>query len=335
MKQLGWVVAAALSAWACHIAVQHATPVDRALPLMAVAVTVLAAVSYPSLMIAVPLLVVAEVALVDETMRFLAFGLVLCVTHASSVQKRRLEACVTALFLLRWIPLESVRFGRELLLILLALAIAYVLGRTPFAIGLATLVAFFTPAMPLRTLLVPVIVLILAFFLPKKLQLAWPSSIAVGVVMLFFAWSGVLARAFPYFFQRAQPAGERFIVNQNLTANATLTLDVPERTRALIVSGANVAHLRRGVRLARIEPGGIDIRVGDAADWGYMRRTTFPLARNPLPRDPAGKVRDYGYDAWVDGAGRVKLPEARTIQIIGDAALPKGAMLQVEGFELE
>ena len=327
-------MAAALSAWACHIAVQHATPVDRALPLMAVAVTVLAAVAYPSLMIAVPLLVIAEVALADETMRFLAFGVVLSVTHASSVQRGRLEACVTAVFLLRWIPLESVRFGRELLLLLLAIAIFYALKNTPFAIAVATLTVLFTPAMPLRTLLFPALVLIVAFFVPK-LQLAWPSTIAVGLVMLFFPWSGVVARAFPYFLKRAQPARERVLVHQALPANATLTLDVPPRTRALIVSGANVAHLGRGARLGRIEPGGIDIRIGDASDWGYLRRAAFYDARNPLPRDPAGKIRDYGYDAWIDGAGRVRLPDARTIHIVADAALPRGASLQVEGFELE
>jgi hypothetical protein len=357
VKQLCWVVAAALSAWACHIAVQHATPVDRALPLMAVAVTVLAAVSYPSLMIAVPLLVVAEVALGEEGMRLLAFGAIMAIVHCGALasspadpaaSRRRVQAAagtlphqpagtpalLSAVFLLRWIPLESVRFGRELLLLLLCVAIFHALKRTPFAFAVALLTALFTPAVPLRTLLLPALVLLVALFLPK-LQLAWPSIVAVGLVLLFFPWSGVVARAFPYFFKRTQPARERVLVHQALAANATLTLDVPERTRALIVSGANVAHLRRGALLGRIEPGGIDIRIGDASDWGYLRRAAFYDARNPLPRDPAGILRDYGYDAWVDGAGRVQLPASRTIHIVADAALPHGASLQVEGFELE
>ncbi|HYH08105.1 MAG TPA: hypothetical protein VEK11_13695 [Thermoanaerobaculia bacterium] len=348
MKQLCWVVAAALSAWACHLAVQHATPVDRALPLIAVAVTLLAAVSYPSLMIAVPVLIVAEVALPDEGMRLLAFGVAVAIVHCGALASRRrprrhpgdgsetpaFPVCVTAVVLLRWIPLGSVLFVREVLLLALCLGIVYALGRTPFAVAVGVLVALFTPAMPLRTLLLPALVLVVAFFVPK-VQLAWVSSMAVGLVMLFFAWSGVVARAFPYFLRDTRPAHARFLVHQALPANASLTLDVPPGTRALIVSGANVAHLRRGTPLGRIEPGNIDIRIGDASDWGYTRRAAFYAARNPLPRDPAGLIRDYGYEAWLDGAGRVPLPGARTIHIVADAALPQGASLQVEGFELE
>jgi hypothetical protein len=53
-----------------------------------------------------------------------------------------------------------------------------------------------------------------------------------------------------------------------------------------------------------------------------------------LPRDPAGHIREYGYAAWLDGAGRLPLPPGtRTIVVTVDAALPPGALLQVEGFE--
>ena len=78
------------------------------------------------------------------------------------------------------------------------------------------------------------------------------------------------------------------------------------------------------------------MRIGDIADWGYMRRDAWNHAHNPLPRQPVGRVRDYGYAAWVDGAGRIPLPKgARTIRVTADASLPPGASLQVEGFELE
>jgi hypothetical protein len=88
------------------------------------------------------------------------------------------------------------------------------------------------------------------------------------------------------------------------------------------------------VALGRIEPGGRIVRIGDAADWGYMRREQFYGARNPLPRDAAGKIRGYGYAAWVDGAGRIPLPpNARTIRVTADASLPADAALQVESFE--
>ncbi|HVG25266.1 MAG TPA: hypothetical protein VND45_14005, partial [Thermoanaerobaculia bacterium] len=74
MEHLRWIAAAALSAYACHLAVHHATPIDAALPLIALAVTFVAWLSYPALMLAVPLLIVAEIAIVDETTRLIAFG---------------------------------------------------------------------------------------------------------------------------------------------------------------------------------------------------------------------------------------------------------------------
>jgi hypothetical protein len=114
----------------------------------------------------------------------------------------------------------------------------------------------------------------------------------------------------------------------------SLTLNVPEQATSLIVSGANVAHFRRGALLGRIEPGGIEVRIGDAADWGALRREHAYGAHNPLPHDPAGIIRGYGYNAWLAGAGRVALPRgARTIRVTGDASLPANASLQVEGFE--
>ena len=123
-------------------------------------------------------------------------------------------------------------------------------------------------------------------------------------------------------------------VTQALSANTAVQLDVPDGATSLIVSGANVARMTRGTPLGRIEPGGRVVRIGDAADWGARRRQYFHGMRNPLPRDPAGRLRDYGYSAWIDGAGRVALPaKARMIRVIGDAALPPGASIQVEGFE--
>jgi hypothetical protein len=87
--------------------------------------------------------------------------------------------------------------------------------------------------------------------------------------------------------------------------------------------------------LGRIDPGGVPLRVGDAADWGYLRRDFYYGSRNPLPHDPAGRVRGYGYSAWLDGAGRVPLPAgARSLRVTADAALPEGAALQVEAFEM-
>lgn len=339
MKQLRWLLTAAIAASACQLAVHHATPIDAALPFMAVVVTLVAAVSYPSTMLAVPLLIIAEIAIPVEGTRLLAFGIVLAATFAFAMVRVRSSVALAfaAIFLLRWIPFADVHLGRELFLLAIAALIVLVLDRTPFAIAVAVLVVLATPAVPMRTLLLPVAMLVIAvmakvFGMPK-VTWRWPSTIAVAFALLFFAWSGVVARAFPYFLKRAPIEGERSAGTNALPANASVTLDVPLGATSLIVSGANVARLTRGTALGTIEPGGRIIRIGDAADWGYLRRDHFYGTRNPLPRDPAGKLRGYGYAAWVDGAGRVPLPpRARAVRITA-AALPAGASLQVEGFE--
>jgi len=339
-----WVLAAALSALACHLAVVHATPIDRALPFLAVLTTILAALSYPSVMLGVPLLILAEIAIPDEEVRLLAFGVVMAgaiaVAPARRLRDGRLAAGVplVVVFLLRWIPLGDVLFGRELFLLAVALLIFLVLDSTPFAMAVAVLTVLVTPAVPLRTLALPLLILAAAFaarvFGLPRILLAWPSRVVVSFVILFFAWSGVVARAFPYFLLRAKEPRERIVVAQALGPGRTVTLDVPEGAEWLVVSGANVARLRRGAVLGRVEPGGLVIRIGDAADWGSLRREQFYDTRNPLPRDPAGRIRGYGYAAWLDGAGRVALPDGlRQIRVMADAALPANASLQVEGFE--
>lgn len=344
MNRIRWVLAAALSALACHLSVIHATPVDRALPFLAVLTTILAAASYPSVMLGVPLLILAEIAIPDEGMRLLAFGVLMAfaitIPPASRLRDGRLAAGVplAAILLLRWIPIHDVLLGRELFLLVLALLIFLVLDRTPFAMAVAVLTVLVTPAVPLRTLALPMLVLVVAVAARTlgmpRIVLAWPSRVLVAFAILFFAWSGVVARAFPYFLHRATEPRERIVVAQALGAGKSLTLEVPEGAKSLVVSGANVARLRRGALLGRMEPGSLGIRIGDAADWGSLRREQFHGNRNPLPRDPAGKIRGYGYGAWLDGAGRIALPRgARQVRVIAAASLPAGASLQVEGFE--
>jgi hypothetical protein len=333
-----WLISAALSAYACRLAAYHSTPIDQALPVIAVAVTAVAWATYPAVMVAVPMLIAAEIAIPDEGMRLLAFGLILAAVFAASFRSRvPVVIAITAIVLLRWIPLASVLVFRELFLLAAAAAIVVVLGSTPFAVAVAVITALVTPAVPLRTLALPLLVLFVAvlarFFGMPRFRLTWPSAVIVAFAMLFFAWSGIAARAFPYFLKPPGPELPRQWIGEALPAGARLTLWVPENATALIVSGANVPKLRRGALLGTVA--GTAVRVGDAADWGYMRREQFFGARNPLPRDPAGRIRDYGYAAWVDGAGRVPLPRgARTVVVTGAASLPDGASLQVEAFEL-
>jgi hypothetical protein len=364
---LGWLAAAALSAYACGLAAIYATPIDRALPLLGVLATLAAWATYPALMLAVPLLIAASMSLPNETTRLLAFGAVLAVTFGVAVasvprflgssvpreaaprnpRNRGTEEpshaapllTILILIALRWIPVPSL-YIRETLLLLLALTIVFVLGRTPLAIAVAVIAVLVTPAVPLRTLVVPLAVLFVGvlarLFGAPALRLTAPSVAAIAFALTFFAWSGIVARAFPYFLRSATPQLRRAVVDQALGPNASTLLDVPDGAQALIVSGANVPRLRSGALLGRIDPGGTPVRIGDAADWGYLRREHYYGSRNPLPRDPAGLVRGYGYEAWLDGAGRLPLPRgARVIRVTADASLPKDAALQVVAFEMK
>jgi hypothetical protein len=346
-----WVLAAAVAALAAFLSIRHSTPVDLALPLIAVAVTLVAAATYPELMAAVPLLVLVEMLVPDENLRLLAFGAVLAAAFGVAVgflprsgQKagveRALAVTAAAIVLLRWIPAGDVLLARELLLLALALLIVVVLDGTPLAVAVASLTALATPAIPLRTLALPAVVLLLAVVvrLPglRSPRLPWLAAPAVSAAMLVFAWSGVAARALPFFFEARHPASIPQPLRIALAPGEELELDVPADASALIVSGANVASLRRGAIVGTLEPGSRAIRIGDVSDWGYARREQFAASHNPMPRDPAGEVRGYGIDAWIDGAGRLALPRgAAKIRVSAASPLPAGASLQVEGFEIE
>lgn len=359
MENLRWIAAAALSAYAGYLAVHHATPIDAALPLLIVAVTFFAWLSYPAVMLGVPMLIVAEIAIADEHLRLLLFGVIVAAAAGVAVARREsgvampsrrddsgtpdtssrnIVLAVVCIVILRWIPIGEVLFGREIFLILISMATVAVLGRTPFAVTVAVVTALVTPAIPMRTHIVPVIVFALAalarFFGMPRVKLTWPSTVVLAYVMLFFPWSGIVARAFPYFLRVATPERHRTLVAHALAPSRSEVYAVPDGATHLVVSGANVAHMRRGAILGRLDPGHRAVRIGDGADWGYLRRGAWYRAHNPLPRDSAGKIRDYGYSAWVDGAGRIPLPRgARTIRVTADAKLPADASLQVEGFE--
>ena len=343
MKHVQWIIAAAVSAFASHFALQHATPIDRALPFIALVIAVMAwAFDDTATLIAVPLLMLTEIAIEDETMRLVAFGVIVAaalIPRTSHLEPRTSAVLtIASILILRWIPRPD-HIVREVIIILIALATMWILGRTPFAIAVAVLAALFTPAVPLRTLAFPLLVLFVAtlarLFGMPRIRLALPSAIALAFALIFFAWSGIVARAFPYFLKPPRLPGERYTINAALAASQSETFAVPDNARSLILSGANVARLRRGAPLGVIEPGNIAVRIGDAADWGYLRRDQFLGTHNPLPRDPAGKLREYGYATWIDGAGRIALPRgARRIRITADASLPPGASLQVEGFEI-
>ncbi len=204
-KWLTPVIAAAISARACGVVAQYGTPVDDALPLIAVIITAVAAVTHPAVQLAVPLLIAGEIAVADERWRLLWFGLVLAIAFAFEPQRHRehraLVKTIAAILLLRWIPLHDVMPVRELILIALALSIVALLQWTTIGIAIAAGVALFTPAIPLRTFAFPVAVLtvliVLRIAAMPRLRAEWLGSTALAVMLLFFAWSGVVARALP------------------------------------------------------------------------------------------------------------------------------------------
>jgi hypothetical protein len=115
-----------------------------------------------------------------------------------------------------------------------------------------------------------------------------------------------------------------------------VSVPLPAHAKWLVAFGENVPRLRRGTVIATIEPGGIPVRIGDIVDWGSMRRAQFWRAKNIVPRHPAGVIRDYGYEAWADGAARIALPSGvSSIRITALPALPPDARLQLIAVETE
>jgi hypothetical protein len=357
-------LAAVISAYATLSVVHFTTPIDDALPLVAVILCVVAAVSSPTVMVAVPLLMAGEIALADERTRLLWFGAVVALSFAAALIRtpprifRGLVLTIAAIVLLRWIPLRDVTAGRELVLLFIALAIAAALRFTAIAVAIAVASALFTPLVPLRTLAIPLALLFVtivaaAIRLWRKSSasdfddgsermldrmapvLPIAAAFAVAVMLMFFAWSGAFARALPVVWRGLPQPGPLQPIGLALSPGQHAFVDVPPNARALIVSGANVSRLRRGTVVGRVDPGGRLLKIGDVVDWGSLRREQYFAARNRVPGDPAGRLRDYGYEAWIDGASRVPLPKAAVIRVTADRALPSDARLQVQYFELE
>lgn len=348
-----WTAAAVISAVAAGVVARQATPIDAALPFITVVITAIAAVSHPAVMLAVPLLIGGEIALAAEKQRLLWFGVVVGAAFAVAIVSRvrpgedprapeasakaSLLIAVAAVLLLRWIPLSEVLVGREVVILLLAAATVFVLKGTPAAVAVAVISALFTPGVPLRTLAVPAAVLLLAvaarFLGAARLRLPVASATAVAAVMLFFAWSGAFARAVPIMLRGGPPQLARAPVAVAIAAGESAEIDVPPNGRGLILSGANMPRLRRGTLVGRIEPGGIEVRVGDIADWGVLRREHHYDSRNPLPRRPGGLVRGYGQTSWIDASGRVPVAPGRVV-VTADRSLPPRVMLQIDAIEL-
>jgi hypothetical protein len=336
------VVAAIAAALACAASVQFATPVDRALPFLAV---VIVALNAP---IAVLPLIVVENVIADEPTRLLAIGIVMALAFAFGARTSRPQSAgvspddhgsrarrstaagedaraplitLLAVLVLRWIPFHNVVLWRELIILAGAVAVAYVMqGAT-----LALLLALFCPAWPAKVAVMLFVIALIAAFQLRRVK---GSSVVVALVIAFFPWSGLLARGWGAFL-RPPHQGNRQYLGYALKPGSTTTIDVPPDAKAVIVSGANVQRLPCGTIL-----GTLNGKPFTAPDWGFMRREQFFASRNCYPCTPAGRIRDYGWSAWIDGAERIVLPRGtRTIRVDVNPRLPKEATLQVEAFE--
>ena len=120
-----------------------------------------------------------------------------------------------------------------------------------------------------------------------------------------------------------------------ISASQSIEVSVPPGTKRAVVvaSGANVARLKSMRVIGTIDA--TPIRIGDVADFGFMRREQFFTARNPLPARPVADIRGYGQTAFLYGAGFVVVPGAESLHISAAPDLPANARLQVESVDFE
>ena len=391
-----WLGFALLSAVACAVVAQT-SPVDRALPFIAVGIAFCGWLIRDSpwgvvaVEVAIPVLIATTLFVGDERTRVMIFGAVVAAVFAVAVFATARTLANDALLtiagtlLLRWIPFRDVVLWRELIVLLGALAVLWSLsgapapspagaaggGGAPLRLAIALAVALVTPVFPGRAMLVP-------FILAVIIRIAHPAFAALFVTMAYFdryshaalwivaaiavaipilgrvripvyalaiglfalwPWSGIVARAFPQFLLAAPPSARHQVVGSALGAGESVSIEVPEHVHwvGVITSGANVVRMRPGRIVGSIDARGThrDLRIGDLADFGFLRREQFFYSRNPVPRQPTDDIRGYGQTAWLHGAGRVTVPAAPEVRITAARDLPPAARLQIESVDFE
>lgn len=389
-----WLAAVAISAVACALVAPAATPIDRALPVAGAVVALVAALVRdtrwaPAILCGVPLLVGCAIGFPAETVRLLAYGVVVAVAFCGALLAAgeltfpaAAGFVVCGVALLRWLARSRVEISREAVILAGAIAIVAVTRRrSALTVAIALLAALLVPAIPARTIFIPLAVAgvgaavrllvtraeashpelergtwgqgwradpptrslatlgmtredltssSLAHRAVPRLRLTFAPLVVIALMLTLFAWSGAVARAFPYFLVAGE-AKPRWTVANALAPGETATYFVPDRAHALVVSLANGLEMKRGTVVATVD--GRAVRAGDVADWGAARREVWWRARVVRPADPAGVLSGYGYEAWVDGAGRIPIGPNREITVAADPRLPRDVRVQVEAFE--
>lgn len=327
-----------LSFWALwRLNVPHPTPIDLALPWIAVIVVSVAWLGESSAALcAVPLLVACAICFADERTHLISYGVVIALAFCGSILNlkeltfpRAAGFAVAGTALIRWIARTQFSFVREAILLMIVIAIVAVAKRSPLAIALAMAAALWTPAIPLRTLAIAIGFLAIAAI--ARVSLTFVPLLFAALALTLFAYSGIVART-PRYLRTGKPAIDRVHLYWAMHPGQSQTFEVPGGAHSLILSLSNGANLKHGTIVGRL--GDLELHAGDVVDWGFARREEWWRSTNRLPRHAAGLIRGYGYDGWVDGAVRFALPpDARTIRVSVDPRLPRETILQVEAFE--
>jgi len=364
-----WVAFAIVAAIASHFVATFATPIDRALPFVVVLLSICGyiAARFPAVFqIAILVLFAPAIFLADEHTRLLAYGVIVAgaFAFAFAIAPKTLQVSlmftVMGVLFLRWIPFSQVVMWRELIVLAGALAVTFAAQTAPPGI----LVALVTPIFPARMLVFPFLAAILLILPVPKIAsggvfalaayftrysitilcvvliivlLARPVVYAFAIaIFALWPWSGILARAFPAILF-AEPAQTNSVpLWIAIDRGHTVAIDVPPNAHAVTItaSAANAAALSAGRVVGWA--GKRIIRIGDIADFGFMRREHFFSSRNRPPRTPLADIHDYGAAAWLHTAGRIRLPLAGRSLVIGAASdLPPGTKLQIEAVEFE
>ncbi len=183
-------------------------------------------------------------------------------------------------------------------------------------------------------------------FLVPLIDRIRPLSHATAVaVFALWPWSGIIARALPIARNYTPLVGEAQPVSRALAAGESLPIALPPHVSEATVTtyGGYFERLRSGHVVGAIEAkdqrGRVTvrpIRIGDTADFGFMRREQFFASRNPLPRFSPGEIRGYGANTWVVGAGRTTVSCASDIvslRVVAAGDLHAQSRLAVDSVE--
>lgn len=210
---------------------------------------------------------------------------------------------------------------------------------------LAVVAVFLRPALTLLYLIAAISVLLPIHPSATRQRQALPSGIFAAMWVILFAWSGILAPAFPVPWNaapeelRTQPVGHALAAGQS----SVILPGVRTPTLFVVVFGSNVSHLRPGTSVGRIDFAGAsgrgfvrELTMTDLADWGAFRSGHFFATRNRVPRDARILLSGYGAEAFAASFARIELrlnEPIESIRVSAAPSLPAAARLELRQLE--